>query len=192
MNSLSSKNVFSRLGKAAIILIPSIVVVLVAVVVYPEHAHYLLLALALILIATGSKSLLTYIMASSWHKHPAIITSINEESVDIVHRYAPIKYYYPLISYQYDFDGQNYTSSRVSFEVENIWISAIDNWGMEMPETDKFWSHWQTGDSIDVFINPKRPDQSVLVRDLNSKRKSHYLAYVVAGIIIGVAWLLIV
>ena len=86
---------------------------------------------------------------------------------------------------------KKYNSNKVSFELENMWVPKVDNWGSETASIDRFWSDWAIGNTIPVFIDPNDFKSSVVVNKVSSKRLSHYLALLVTGTILIVIWLFV-
>lgn len=157
----------------------------------PEHAHYLVLLISLVLIISGYTGLLPYKKAKKWLRDTAVIDSITETHDLIQYGGSSTPFYYPEVEYSYLYNGTRYTNSCVTFEKQNIWTCGYNNWGDELPEEDKAWYAWSQGNNAEVYINPKSPQQSVLFPFITKKRRSHHMAVIVSGILIFVAWLLL-
>ena len=160
---------------------------------YPEHAHYILLLISLLLIAFGAKASLPYCEAKKWIKSTATIRSL-KETYEFVKEseYSKIKYYYPLVEYFYSYNNTTYTNTCVTFEKQNIWTSGYNLWGDKLPEKDKPWHSWKDNKEVTVYINPKSPQQSALLPFLSKKRRSHHLALIASGVLIFVIWALLI
>jgi len=107
-------------------------------------------------------------------------------------RFMSLRYYYPVVSYTYEVDGAMYASMRVCFEKENVWRPAVDDWGGRNQMDGFFWSEWAEGSVIDVYVRPGSPRESVIVRDLSRKRRSHHLAILLAGVLVITLWAFLV
>jgi hypothetical protein len=155
----------------------------------PENAHYVILLISLLLIIIGFKGLLPYSEAEKWIKSTATINSFKETYETVKEGpYSETDYYYPLVEYSYQHNDIQHTNNCVTFEKQNIWTSGYNNWGDKLPDSEKPWHTWSPGCEIEVFINPKKPQVSVLLPAVSKKRKSHHLALIVAGVLIFITW----
>ena len=159
---------------------------------YPEHAHYILLLISLLLIAFGVKNLLPYFNAKKWIKSTATIRSL-KETYELVQEseYYKTKYYYPLVEYFYSYNNSTYTGTCVTFEKQNMWISGYNSWGDKISKKEKPWSSWKENNQVTVYINKKSPHQSALLPFLSQKMRSHHLALIASGVLIFIAWVLL-
>ena len=104
------------------------------------------------------------------------------------HQHSETKYYYPVVLYTYIFEGKEYRNSLVSFEIQNIWTTGYNGWGDKLPDSNKIWHSWKSGTVLDVYINPRNPNTSVLIPSITKHRKSHHLALIVSGILVFLFW----
>ena len=153
-----------------------------------QDTVHLLLLIALVFIYLGSSRIITYIRARNWVSNTATVASISEGQSLVVLRYQKIKFYFPLIEYIYQYGGNSYSSNRVSFEKQNIWIPEVDIWGMPLDNSKKFWKDWSKDSIILIYVNPKNPAQSVIIKNLNKKRSSHHFALIIAGLLVLLIW----
>jgi len=164
----------------------------VLILVFPDIKTTIVLIIALILMAFGLNGIIPYHVAKRWIKVKGTIEVIKEHVEEVWdQQYSATSYYYPLVKYIYNYDGNNYKNDRVSFEKQNIWTDGINLWGDKLPESDKPWHEWVEGKEIDVYINPKTPQESVLIPFLAKKRRSHHLALILSGVIVFVLWMLL-
>ncbi len=158
----------------------------------PQHAHHLLLLIALILSLVSASALLEYRRQVYWKKTRARVDGIREcEQAVAIGKTSRLTYYYPQIEYAYVVDGTSYTGTLVSIEKENVWIAEFDDWGAPIPEHQRWWRSIQAGDEIQVYVNPYKPQQAVLVNSISRDRRSHHLALLIGGIILALVWLLL-
>ncbi len=152
--------------------------------------HNLVLIISITLFTIGIYRLNKYNSLKKWIKLEAVISSIKEKHKEVaLSEYAKVKYFYPEISYDYTINNYNHKSNSVSSNVENIWVCEIDNYGLETKDENMFWRSLKTGDTIDVFINPKQPQESVMVNTISKNYKSHNLALIISGVLIFSLWL---
>lgn len=160
---------------------------------FPQYAHHLLLVIALALVVIGAGSLLKYKSQQNWIESKAKLLSSEEQEEEIaISQYSKLKYYYPIIEYAYAANGKSYTGTTLSHEKENLWVPEVNNWGDPTPAKDRWWSSLKPGDVIPVYINPQDHSEAVLVKDVTKARRSHHLALLTGGILIGLLWLTLV
>jgi len=73
------------------------------------------------------------------------------------------------IEYKYTAENQVYFSKRIYFG------SSLFKFSAYRKEADSLVEKFRVGDSIDVFYNPRKPDESVLIQGVNS------IVYIVFG-----------
>jgi len=148
-----------------------------------DYLNYLIFAIAVTLIFVGLKGVVIYIRAKSWVPTSAIIDPLSENYTEKAEFYTKIKYYFPIVRYQYEFGGKQYFADRVSLHIQDIWVPEVDNWGNKTSEEKKIWRKWRVNESIPVFVDPRKPHRSVIERKMPKKRRSHYLAMLAGGLI---------
>lgn len=159
----------------------------------PEHAHYMLLIIALVLVTIGLGGLLKYSEQNNWIEKKAKIVSIEEIEEEVAESlYAKTRYYYPKAEYEYSVNGIAHKSSTVCFEKENLWVPEVNTWGDPTPREKRWWLNLNAGDLIPVYINPKKETEAVLIKHPSKHRRSHHAALVIGGILIGAIWLFLV
>ncbi|MCU7943069.1 MAG: hypothetical protein KZQ87_10345 [Candidatus Thiodiazotropha sp. (ex Cardiolucina cf. quadrata)] len=73
----------------------------------PLQAHHLLLVISITLILIGGGSLLKHKQHNNWIEDKAKIVDIGEASeIVAVGQYSKLKYFYPVIDYEYAVDGK--------------------------------------------------------------------------------------
>lgn len=153
--------------------------------------YHLILVLSFGLALYVYKKTKGYFKARSWVLGSAKIISFKETEDFVPAALTLSKYYFPEIEYEYQYKDNTFISNNVSFEKQNIWEPDFDYWGMEIDKSSYFWSAWKEGCAIEVYINPTNPSESVVIRKINGKRKSHYLALSFASFLIFLAWVLL-
>ncbi|HKJ62761.1 MAG TPA: DUF3592 domain-containing protein [Hyphomicrobiales bacterium] len=157
-----------------------------------DQSIHLALLIAFALMFYGYRGVLPYERAKDWVKGTAILLEYKEMSEVIPGDESRTEYFFPLVWYEYRFNGEKHTGSQVSFEKENVWTANQTYWGGAQPESYKPWHAWEVGRIMDVYINPKKPEESVLMPTLSKARKSHHLAVTTAGAFVFILWILLV
>lgn len=156
----------------------------------PQHAHHLVLVIAALLVASGWGSLLQYREQAHWKEKKGRVKSIRECAEEVaISEVSRLKYFYPEIEYEYSVDGARFDGTVVSCEKENVWIAESDDWGNPVPADKKWWSSLRPGDDLSVYVNPRNPGEAVLIREAGKTRRSHHLALLAGGILLGLIWL---
>ncbi len=149
---------------------------------------HILSLLGLGLIVVSLKGMYPYFLAKGWWQASAKVVSISEAWADVPMRFGSLRYYFPRIEYEYEINGRVFRSHRVSFEEENIWQPEVNTWGDPNKKNAFFWSKWGNGTVIGIYVKPDTPSESVIVRDLNKKRRSHHIAIISGGMLITLLW----
>lgn len=151
-----------------------------------------ILLIAIVLIATGSSRIFKYNEMNKWVQINAVIFSMKESWRNVaLSATSTVKYYYPCIDYSYSFNNKQYNANRVAFDIQNIWVCEVDDWGLPLKEGDKFWHTWKEGSNITAYVNPKQPTQSVIFNKFSNKYKSHNIALIAGGLLLGAIWALL-
>lgn len=147
--------------------------------------EYVILLMALLLIGYSVASFFRYFRARNWVSTHAVVTSFSEDAMARWLTYnMRLKYYFPLVQYEYEYNGKKYVSNRASFDIKDIWVPEVDQLGNMTRASDKLWNDWRVGSSVVAFVDPARPNRSVIVREMPRKRYSHYMATMLAGVLI--------
>lgn len=149
---------------------------------------HLPLVIAFVLIALGIGRMIPYLRARNWVPSTGTVVSNSEIWSVVVLRFLRIKYYFPRIEYEYQFKGRSYISNRVSFEKQNVWIPEVDSWGTPIGNSQRFWASWSEGTTIPIYIDPNNPSESVVIKNLDKKRRSHHLALITGGFLVLLIW----
>lgn len=150
------------------------------------------LLIAIALIAIGGSRILKYNEMNKWVKIDAVILSMKESWKNVaLSATSTVKYYYPCTDYSYSFNNKQYNANRVAFDIQNIWVCEVDDWGAPLKEDDKFWHTWKEGSNITAYVNPKQPSQSVIFNKFSNGYKSHNIALIAGGLLTGAVWALL-
>lgn len=92
-------------------------------------------------------------------------------------RHTKIEYKFPKPTYEYTVNDVQYLGNKVNPDIKSTWI-AVDKPDQQID------FYCKVGDLLTVHYNQKNPAESVLQVALSPKRKSHYLAICVTGILL--------
>lgn len=179
----------TKVLKLTVKLIGLICVAFLVTAYLPEFKHHLLLVISVALILIGLRPLLKYKEQEYWTENSAEVKSINELEEEVATSHTGrLKYYYPAMEYEYPANGSMHFGKTVSFEKENIWVPEVNELGDPTPKEKRWWFSLSPGDRLPVYINPRNTNEAVLIRNKSKHRKSHHLALIAGGIILGVIW----
>jgi hypothetical protein len=84
--------------------------------------------------------------------------------------------YKPNVVYRYEVNSQQYSGDKVNYDL----LAS----GMSESYAQKIAAQYQVGQEVTVYYNPKNPADSML----NPQARWHYIPWVVAACIFGLAW----
>lgn len=100
-------------------------------------------------------------------------------------------YYYPVLRYEYDFNGRKYKgvldrSSKSLYRIPEEIISK------DVKRNEKIsWKNLEVGDEIELLINSKKPSQHRVNMDIQRELKSGYVVSLVLSVLFGALSLLV-
>lgn len=156
--------------------------------IFPSQGHFVVLAISMALVFAGAHGIFNHARAERWVSVEATILDLREKWIDVILHYNALRHFYPEIRYQYTFQGVEYISDTVGFEVENIWVPEFDGWGIKTKDNAKFWYGWGEGKKITAYVNASNPAKSVIINKVSKKYISQQMALIFGGILIGMLW----
>lgn len=164
----------------------------VALTASVHSGPFLILAISIAHIFTGVRGIIHDTQSAKWPSVEATVLDIREDRIDVImHSYAQ-RYFYPKIRYQYAFQGVEYISDIVSFQVANIWVPEYDCRGIITDEKARFWYGWKEGEKIAAYVNTRNPVESAIINKVGKKIRSQQIALVVGGVLIGAVWFFLI
>jgi len=121
-----------------------------------------------------------YLTSVNWQKINGKITNINTENKLEPIRFAVRESIYPIITYEYVVNSVTYQGHNASFDIRNLFKETNSAFG----GTTMTWESWKNNSIIEIFYNHKQPAESVVIRSLLPKRRSHYLALTTTGVLL--------
>lgn len=108
-----------------------------------------------------------YFISKSWVK---VLANINDIYISEVKFVSSImnsyKVWQPKISYDFKVDGNIYQGSRLSFENKKFEYNLDPNTSSNYHKVNFDFENWVETKKIEVYFNPKNPNQSVIYRKL--------------------------
>jgi hypothetical protein len=187
------KHIDTKMLRIALKLIAILCIAFLIIVYMPQYAHHLLLIISAVLVLIGLGSLLKYKEQANWIKGKARLKKINECEEEVaISQYSRLTYYYPEIEYEYVANGATHLGRMVSFEKENVWVPEVNNSGDPTPEEERWWLTLKPDDELPVYVNSRNEGEAVLINDVVKVRRSHHLALIISGLLVGLLWLFLV
>jgi len=119
-------------------------------------------------------------------KIEAKITGISEHRIEQSDWISPLIYFYPEITYQYNYLGKQYLGEVSKYNADKYKVSEATPLGNRMDD-EYFWRHLSVGDPISIYINENKPSQS----DLLGYESKSYVSQNRVYLILGIAFFLI-
>ena len=135
--------------------------------------EYILIIFGIFILCWAYFKTIPYRNSKSWKETEGTILISEERTFQRPEIYVSIEYSYPIISYQYTAGNKVYKGNKVTFEKENI-MENTDN---------KLWLSWSVNQKIPIYFNPEKNSESVIIRNLLPKRKSHYHSLFISGLL---------
>lgn len=136
------------------------------------------IAIGIGLMAWSVIHLAPYFRARKWPKSEALLRTVQIGRWEEPNQYGSTTYAYPVVEYEYEVNDRRYVGSGVSFEMRNVWELADD-----LLVQRAHWAGWKAGDRLPAYFDPEHPEHAVLFPRLTPRRRSHYSAIFVSGIL---------
>lgn len=140
------------------------------------YGYLIILYVGIAFLAYGVYVLLNHSSAKSWPTVEGKLTALSYVEEFETGEYRVI-YLAPKPKYDYVVNGVSYQGNTFCLDTKSGWIEE-----RKVSKTSNFFCN--VGDSLEVRYNPKNPAKSILQVLLSPKRKSHYLAICVSGILL--------
>ena len=149
----------------------------------------LLIIISIVCIIYSARKYYLYYSMNTWLEINARILSINEVTEKVLlSEVASMNYYFPRIKYCYQYGGITYESDVVGNDIKSIWMPEFDDFAYPTDRKDYFWNNWKEDDTITIFINPKIPEKSIIVKPIKRKDLHYSLFIMFCGVVLLLAW----
>ena len=122
-----------------------------------------------------------YFRAKLWVKTVANVSYKKLLKIEIKTKYSSYFKYFPMVHYKYEVNDKLYTNDRFSFEAEKVCDPAIDPY--KRTPIDDFLEKIDREGKVEIFYNPKKPQESVIMRDFSIKDKTFYIVMTVLTLV---------
>lgn len=114
-----------------------------------------------------------------WTRTTGVIESstISEYSV-AVSKISRQTYFFPEVVFTYTAHGRPFSSTRAALDTRSIWSP-------DKKFIERMVQQFPPGAEVSVYVRPGKPDVAVIFPGLSAHRRSHYLALLVAGILLA-------
>jgi hypothetical protein len=115
-------------------LIMAVSIAFIFIIVAPEHSHYLLLLISLVLCLVGAGAISQHRTQASWIETKAVLKRIDECEEEVSFQYGRLNYFYPEAQYEYSINGKKFIDDNVAYKKQDIWVAEYNQWGDKTPE----------------------------------------------------------
>ena len=113
---------------------------------------------------------------SNWHVVSGQINKYEIEQFKQPQVYIMANKIKPSVLYVYEIDGDCYEGSRITLEDYTL---------ISDPESkNNQWPNFESNSDCTVYIDPKNPENSVLVQKILPYRRNHYLSLSIIGVLL--------
>ncbi|MFZ3174712.1 MAG: DUF3592 domain-containing protein [Thiobacillus sp.] len=141
------------------------------------HAYLIITFIGVILTFIGIRALNRYHVVRNWARTDGVLIDLHRGYAEERIKYSSLKYEYPVAEYEYYSQDKKYVGTKISIESKNAWVPVSE--ASRSP-----WSQWKKGEKVAVFFDPRNPAHSVLIPDLQPRRRSHILALTLSGLLL--------
>lgn len=141
------------------------------------HAYLIITFVGALLISIGIRGLNRYRVVRKWAHTDGVLLDLHAGYAEERIKYSSLKYQYPEAEYEYHVQDKKYVGTRTSVEPKNAWV-LVDE-ASRAP-----WAQWKKGEKITVFFDPCNPAHSVLIPELQPRRRSHLFALTLSGLLL--------
>ena len=97
----------------------------------------------------------------------AKVLSLEEGTKVITQQKSQMKFYYPIMEYEYLYNEQTYTGQTKASDIKRLMVSAVDHLGEPTKDEKFIWRQCKVGDEVPVLINESKPHKSVIGYESN-------------------------
>jgi len=149
--------------------------------IFSDNVFYgnIFIGLGIFPLLTSLNSTYNIIKCRSWAKQSGTVISSKavSETIPLQIDFMSVKRYRPVINYKYYIDSKMLTSTK---------LSPIDNdfrFDLEQ-DTKKMLKLFSVGENIDVWVNPKKTSQSIIVQGCSKDKGMQIFGYVIIAMLL--------
>ena len=163
----------------SIVLYLAIVFIMVLLNIFSDNVFYgnILIGMGLFPLITGLGWTYMIIRCRSWVKQSGTVTGMKVviETIPLQIDFMSVKRYTPVISYKYYTDSKILTSTKLS-PIDNDFRFDLEH------DAKKMLKLFSIGDDIDVWVNPKKTSQSIIVQGCSKDKGIQIFGYVIIAV----------
>ena len=141
------------------------------------HAYLIITFVGALLTFIGIRGLNRYRVVRKWARTDGVLVDLLPGYAEERIKYSSLKYQYPVAEYEYYVQEKKHVGTKISVEPKNAWV-LVDE-ASRSP-----WVHWKKGEKVTVFFDPSNPAHSVLIPELQPRRRSHLFALTLSGLLL--------
>ena len=113
----------------------------------------------------------------------SVVVSVKEGRLEVLDRFSPLIFYFPIIQYEYCLNGKKYTGKSTRKDSRRYRVQDVDFYGMENSDDKYFWRSLKKGDKVDIEVNKWNYNDSWLSLGETDTNKSETKMFLAAGVL---------
>jgi hypothetical protein len=116
--------------------------------------------------------------SKTWERVRANIVEIGifEVKFPVLHSSLYVTSHFPALIYEYEVGHQKYQNRRLSFASDYVHNPELDEWSSNRHhEMNELFSKWVEEQRLNIYYNPKKPKESVVIRKFHPARKVFFM-----------------
>ncbi|MFT5592093.1 MAG: hypothetical protein ACI8SR_000450 [Oceanicoccus sp.] len=110
------------------------------------------------------------------------LIEVDEGFINIKQQYYNIKHFYPILSYEYNYQGRCYSGKTSKSDIRRYMIPEIDKWGMLNKDKVFFWRELKVGEDIPILVKVNNPNYSIINVSEEKRFKSENLVFLMLSL----------
>jgi len=174
-----NNNITKRYEKDYFDLYPILIISIIIIMILYKSINILLLISLLIfgigLVCYYGKILYKIYNTRGWISESAKVINIEIETIITKDRWIETESYYPIFEYSFNFKGKKF-SSKVFSIIKYDFPLHVKRSKLKMDNDDisKYLENIDIGSTIDIFINPSNPNESVVKKNASKNTLVKY------------------
>lgn len=121
----------------------------------------------------------TIMKCRSWVKYSGTVISskVISEIIPLQIDFMSVKKYTPAISYKYYIDSKMFTSTNLS-PIDNDFRFSLEQ------DVKKIIKYFSKGGDIDVWVNPKKKSQSIIIQGCSKDKGTQIFGYIIIAVLL--------
>ena len=90
------------------------------------------------------------------------LLSLQEGTKTIKQQKSQMEFYYPIIEYEYSYNGHTYKGQTRTSDVKRLMVPVLDHLNEPAKDESFIWRQSKVGDELPVLIKENKPHQSII------------------------------